>query len=230
MSVFRGGKYLLKTKAGKKLLSRAEKLIRKKKLAKEYRKQFKSVEPYNIHTTTGVKYKFKQKPVRGGGIELKTQKGTHYGVRGIMHKMHSKGAGAVIRRMPYVGSRESWGAEMHRMYGGIHMSQTREGTKKSVQILAKNYKKRFKKTKAKRGKFFKKLGRVALAGAALYGASRLGAPKTLSGETVKTIPVTAKYIGFPEIETPESYEWEFPTTLNDGGEVVIGKNVDKDLL
>ena len=145
MSVIRGSKYVLKTKAGKKLLSTAEKLIRKKKLAKEYRKQFKSVEPYNIHTTTGVKYKFKQKPVRGGGIELKTQKGTHYGVRGIMHKMHSKGAGAVIRRMPYVGSRESWGAEMHRMYGGIHMSQDPASIKKSMRILLKKKKRKIKK-------------------------------------------------------------------------------------
>ena len=151
MSVIRGGKYLLKTKAGRKLLSKAQKLINKKKLAKEYRKQFKSVKPYNIHTTSGVKYNFKQKPTTRSGIEIKTQRGTHYGIRGIVHKMHPKGAGAVIRRMPYVGSRESWGAEMHRMYGGIHMSQTREGTKKSVQILAKNYKKRFKKKKAEGG-------------------------------------------------------------------------------
>jgi len=151
MSVIRGGKYLLKTKAGKKLLSKAQKLIRKKKLAKEYRKQFKSVEPYNIHTTSGVKYNFKQKPVRGGGIEIKTQKGTHYGVRGIMHKMHPKGAGAIIKRMPYVGSRESWSAEMSRMYGGIHMAQDQASIKKSMGLLLKGYKKRKKIKKAEGG-------------------------------------------------------------------------------
>lgn len=216
----------------RKLLTTAMRLARKKAHAKKYNQIYKSLSKYNIRSSKTKQKDLtrQQKATTHSGIEVKTQRGTHYGIRGLTHKMHPKGAGAVIRRMPYVGSRETWTAEMHRMYGGIHMSQTREGTKKSVQILAKNYKKRFKKTKAKRGKFFKKLGRVALAGAALYGASRLGAPKTLSGETVKTIPVTAKYIGFPEIETPESYEWEFPTTLNDGGEVVIGKNVDKDLL
>ena len=92
-----------------------------------------------------------QKPTTRSGIEIKTQKGTHYGIKGIEHKMHRKGAGAVIKRMPYVGSRETWGEEMHRMYGGVHMSQTRAGTQKSVQILAKNYKKRFKKKKAEGG-------------------------------------------------------------------------------
>ena len=36
------------------------------------------------------------------------------------------------------------------MYGGVHMSQTKHGVKKSIKLLAKNYKKRFKKTKIKK--------------------------------------------------------------------------------
>jgi PII-like signaling protein len=83
-------------------------------------------------------------------------------------------------------------------------------------------------------KRIKKLGKLALTGAALYGASRLGTSKTLKGSkiinTVKTLPVTTEYIGVPDIENPWSIKYEFPTTLNDGGEIVIGKNVDKDLL
>ena len=79
-------------------------------------------------------------------------------------------------------------------------------------------------------KRIKKLGKLALTGAALYGASRLGTPKTLTGATVKTIPVSVKHIGVPDIENLWSIKYEFPQTLNDGGEVVIGKNVDNDLL
>ena len=154
MSVIRGGKYLLKTKAGKKLLSRAEKLIKKKKYATEYRKQFKSthLDKLYVHgARTTAKYKFKQKPVSGGGIEIKTQKGTHYGIKGIMHKMHPKGVGAIIRRMPYVGARESWSAEMSRMYGGVHMAQDPASVKKSMGLLLRGYKKRKKIKKAEGG-------------------------------------------------------------------------------
>ena len=148
-------------------------------------------------------------------------------------KVNPRGYGAMIKRMPYVGSRETWGEEMHRMYGGVHMGQDKASVYKSMRILL-GRKKRKKVKKAKRGKFFKKLGRAALAGAALYGASRLGTSKTLKGSkiinTVKTLPVTVQHIGFPEIENPWSIKYEFPKTLNDGGEIVIGKNVDKDLL
>ena len=156
MSVIRGGKYLLKTKAGRKLLSRAEKLIKKKKYATEYRKQFKSthkgLDRIYVHgARTTAKHKFKQKPVSGGGVEIKTQKGTYYGIKGITAKMHPKGAGAVIRRMPYVGSRESWRGEMERMYGGVHMAQDRASIKKSMGLLLKGYKKRKKIKKAEGG-------------------------------------------------------------------------------
>ena len=47
-----------------------------------------------------------------------------------------------MRRMPYVGSRESWNAEMTRMYGGIHMSQDPKKIKKSVKLLTKKLKKK----------------------------------------------------------------------------------------
>ena len=156
MSVIRGGKYLLKTKAGRKLLSRAEKLIKKKKYAKAYRKAIGYKSPHldrlYVHgARTTAKHKFKQKPVSGGGVEVKTQKGTHYGITGIPAKMHPKGAGAVIRRMPYVGARESWTAEMARMYGGIHMRQDRASIKKSMGLLLKGYKKRKKIKKAEGG-------------------------------------------------------------------------------
>jgi hypothetical protein len=223
----------IKTKVARKIISGVQKIINKKKSIKAYRKAigYKSVhpeKPYVHGAKTTAKFNFKQKPTTRSGIEIKTQRGTHYGIRGITHKMHPKGAGAVIRRMPYVGSRETWREEMSRMYGGIHMSQDPASIKKSMKILLKKKKRKIKK--AKRGKFFKKLGRVALAGAALYGASRLGAPKTLSGATVKTIPVTAKNIGFPEIENKWSYLYESPTTLNEGGEVIIGNNVDRSLL
>jgi len=138
----------------RRLLTAAMRLARKKASSKKYNKLYKSLSSHNIHVKgrkTEARHTFKQKPTTHTGIEIKTQRGTHYGVRGIVHKMHPKGAGAVIRRMPYVGSRETWREEMNRMYGGIHMSQTREGTKKSVGILLKSYKKRFKKKKAEGG-------------------------------------------------------------------------------
>ena len=220
----------------RKLLTTAMKLARKKAHAKKYNQIYKSLSRRNIFVKgkkTDATYKFKQKPTTHSGIEIKTQKGTHYGIKGRPMKVNPRGYGAMIKRMPYVGSRETWGEEMHRMYGGVHMGQDRASVNKSMRILL-GRKKRKKVKKAKRGKFFKKLGRAALAGAALYGASRLGTSKTLKGSkiinTVKTLPVTVQHIGFPEIENPWSIKYEFPKTLNDGGEIVIGKNVDKDLL
>ena len=76
-------------------------------------------------------------------------------------------------------------------------------------------------------KKLKKIGKAILAGAVLSG---MGKGKTLTGETVKTIPVTAKNIGTNDIENKYSYLYEFPTKLKGGGEVYIGKNVDEDLL
>ena len=76
-------------------------------------------------------------------------------------------------------------------------------------------------------KKIKKLGKALIAGAVLSG---LGKGKTLTGETVKKVPVIAENIGTNDIENKYSYLYEFPTKLKNGGEVYLGKNVDEDLL
>jgi len=76
----------------------------------------------------------------------------------------------------------------------------------------------------------KRLKRALLAGLTAYAGSKLGANKTLSGETVKTLPVKMENIGIPEITGYTQTLLESPITLEGGGEVVLGKNVDKDLL
>ena len=86
-----------------------------------------------------------QKATTHSGIEIKTQKGTHYGITGRTMKVNPGGFGAIVKRMPYVGSRESWGEEMSRMYGGIHMSQHPESVKKSINILLGKKKRKIKK-------------------------------------------------------------------------------------
>ena len=60
-------------------------------------------------------------------------------------KVNPGGFGAIVKRMPYVGSRETWGEEMSRMYGGVHMSQNPESIKKSIQILIGKKKRKIKK-------------------------------------------------------------------------------------
>ena len=111
-----------------------------------YRQDFKSISPFQ-HTVRGAKteakHKFKQKPIYKGGTYTQSQKGSSYGIRAIEAKVHPKAFGAIVRRMPYVGSRETWTGEMERMYGGIHMSQTRAGTKRSIKLLMRNWNKRF---------------------------------------------------------------------------------------
>jgi|TARA_B100001094_G_scaffold282453_1_gene294556 hypothetical protein len=80
-------------------------------------------------------------------------------------------------------------------------------------------------------KKLKKLGKAIALGAVLSG---MGGSKTLSktltGETVKKIPVTVKSIASPEIENISSLIYERPKTLKGGGAVMLGKNVDEDLL
>jgi len=76
-------------------------------------------------------------------------------------------------------------------------------------------------------KKLKKLGKAIAVGAVLSG---LGKGKTLTGETIKKVPVTVENIGTNDIENKYSYLYEFPTKLKNGGEVYLGKNVDKDLL
>ena len=84
---------------------------------------------------------------------------------------------------------------------------------------------------AKRGKLFKKLGRAALAGAALYGMSKFKM-SPLTGAKIKTLPVKMTNIGVPEITGSQHslLDWGEHITLESGGEVILGKNVDKDLL
>ena len=53
--------------------------------------------------------------------------------------------------MPYVGSRETWGEEMHRMYGGVHMAQDRASVNKSMRILLGRRRKKRKIKKAEGG-------------------------------------------------------------------------------
>jgi len=76
-------------------------------------------------------------------------------------------------------------------------------------------------------KKLKKLGKAIAVGAVLSG---MGKGKTLTGETIKKVPVTVENIGTNDIENKYSYLYEFPTKLKNGGEVYLGKNVDKDLL
>ena len=114
---------------------------------KEYNKGYKSLSKYQ-HRAGQTKLKDitrQQKATTHSGIEIKTQKGTHYGIRGRTMKVNPGGFGAIVKRMPYVGSRETWGEEMSRMYGGVHMSQNPESIKKSIQILIGKKKRKIKK-------------------------------------------------------------------------------------
>ena len=129
----------------------AIKLAKRKASQKKYAKIYKSVNPYTIRSKTDIKWKDKQKPKRGGGgREPQTQTGTHYGSRGAELKVNTKMARASMWHDTRTKGSESWRNEMTRVFGGIHMSQSKEGIKKSMSLLAKNYKKRFKKKKVKK--------------------------------------------------------------------------------
>ena len=137
----------------RKLLTTAMRIARRKASSKKYSKIYKSL-GLNIRVKgkkTEARYKFKQKPTTHAGIEIKTQKGTHYGRRGLTLKVNPGGFGAIIKRMPYVGSRETWGEEMHRMYGGVHMAQDRASVNKSMRILLGRRRKKRKIKKAEGG-------------------------------------------------------------------------------
>ena len=65
----------------RKLLTTAMRIARRKASSKKYSKIYKSL-GLNIRVKgkkTEARYKFKQKPTTHSGIEIKTQKGTHYG-------------------------------------------------------------------------------------------------------------------------------------------------------
>ena len=146
-------KYALSTKRGKKLLSEAQKLIHKKKSKTIQQLSVKGVHkdvPLRVSSDKQVKT-FKQKPkYPHGGSGKITQRTTHYGPRGAEMKVGTKMARASMWHDTRAKGSESWRNEMIRVFGGIHISQTKEGAKKSVNILAKEYKKRFKKKKIKK--------------------------------------------------------------------------------
>ena len=131
----------------KKKLSKLSRKEYTKAYNKEYNKPYKSPNPFkNRADQTKLKdITRQQKATTHSGIEIKTQKGTHYGITGRTMKVNPGGLGAIVKRMPYVGSRETWGEEMSRMYGGIHMSQHPEAVKKSINILLGKKKRKIKK-------------------------------------------------------------------------------------
>jgi|TARA_R100000049_G_C1913108_1_gene59987 hypothetical protein len=131
---------------GKKKLPKTQIIINRIKAKKQLYESLKKKGP-RIQTSSELRYKSKQKPKTGGGKEPQTQTGTHYGLRGKELKVGTKMARAGMWHDTRAGGSESWRDEMIRYFGGIHMSQTREGIKKSINLLAKDYKKRFKKKK-----------------------------------------------------------------------------------
>ena len=134
---------------GKKKLPKTQIIINRIKAKKQRYESLKKKGP-RIQTSSELRYKSKQKPKTGGGKEPQTQTGTHYGLRGKELKVGTKMARAGMWHDTRAGGSESWRDEMIRVFGGIHMSQTREGIKKSINLLAKDYKKRFKKKKVKK--------------------------------------------------------------------------------
>ena len=170
MSIAKIARYALKTKKAKKFLSEAQKLIHKKKSAKEYRKIYKSVHkdvPLQVKGEKSFTVTKFQKPKHpGGGAPVPTQRTTHYGLRGAELKVGTKMARASMWHDTRARGSESWRNEMIRYFGGVHMSQTRAGTKKSISLLVKNYQQRLKKkkikiTKALRGTLVRKGTKLA---------------------------------------------------------------------
>jgi hypothetical protein len=181
----------------RKILTTAMRLARSKATRKRINELHKSLSKYQ-HRAGQTKLKDigrKQKPTTHAGIEIKTQKGTHYGRRGLTMKVNPGGFGAIIKRMPYVGSRETWGEEMHRMYGGVHMGQDKASVYKSMRILLGKTKKRKIKKKLKGGLLTKaiktgfKQFKKATAGHKMHTTSRL----KLKQDT--------KYIKTPELSS-----------------------------
>ena len=126
---------------GKKKLPKTQIIINRIKAKKQRYESLKKKGP-RIQTSSELRYKSKQKPVSGGGSERNPQiSSIHPGASEV--PINQKTLGATIRRMPYIGSRESWNAEMTRLYGGIHMSFDPKRIKKSVKLLTK--KKKIKK-------------------------------------------------------------------------------------
>ena len=177
-------------------LSRAARLALK--LAK--RKKYYKKELSSLHTKlrargekTEAKFKFKQKPKTGGGSERNPQiSSIHPGASEV--SINQKTLGVTIRRMPYIGSRESWNAEMTRMFGGIHMSQDPKKIKKSVKMLTKKLKKK-KVVKALRGALIKKGTKLA------FKLATKKYPQLFKKQKYPNIKLKAKKIKTPELES-----------------------------
>ena len=129
--------YISQAGLKKSKTTKLSKKVYMKAYNKEYNKGYKSLSKYQ-HRAGQTKLKDitrQQKATTHSGIEIKTQRGTHYGRRGLTMKVNPGGFGAIVKRMPYVGSRETWGEEMSRMYGGVHMAQDPASVKKSIKLL-----------------------------------------------------------------------------------------------
>ena len=126
----------------KKKLPKTQIIINRIKAQKQKYESYKKKGP-RITAKSELRYKSKQKPKHPhGGPERNPQiSSIHPGASEV--PINQKTLGATIRRMPYIGSRESWNAEMTRLYGGIHMSFDPKRIKKSVKLLTK--KKKIKK-------------------------------------------------------------------------------------
>jgi len=123
----------------KKKLPKTQIIINRIKAKKQHYESLKKKGP-RITAKSELRYKSKQKPVPGGR-EINPQiSSIHPGASEV--PINQKTLGATIRRMPYIGSRESWNAEMTRLYGGIHMSFDPKRIKKSIKLLTKQLKKK----------------------------------------------------------------------------------------
>ena len=139
--------YISQAGLKKSKTTKLSKKVYMKAYNKEYNKGYKSLSKYQ-HRAGQTKLKDitrQQKATTHSGIEIKTQKGTHYGITGRTMKVNPGGLGAIVKRMPYVGSRETWGEEMSRMYGGVHMAQDPASVKKSIKLLIGKKKRKIKK-------------------------------------------------------------------------------------
>ena len=139
--------YISQAGLKKSKTTKLSKKVYMKAYNKEYNKGYKSLSKYQ-HRAGQTKLKDitrQQKATTHSGIEIKTQRGTHYGRRGLTMKVNPGGFGAIVKRMPYVGSRETWGEEMSRMYGGVHMAQDPASVKKSIKLLIGKKKRKIKK-------------------------------------------------------------------------------------
>ena len=250
----------IKLKALKAAIRAANRLRAKKNL--------KSLSPYNVKTKTDIKYKFKQKPVPGGR-EVNTQiSSLHPGASEA--SINKKTLGATIRRMPYIGSRESWNAEMTRMYGGVHMSQDPKRIKKSLKLLRKKLKKKKVKKllaggllypgirvavkyarplwKVATKKIYKRAGETTMSKLQIKLNKASDLQKNFSKMQLKDLTSSQLKDMSKFLPKLKAYKTKIKDTAkawlekeyrygkskkvlhSEGGEVIIGKNVDKGLL